>query len=91
MIYSYILTHQTAVSAVFTIMRNYFSHTKAYKIELSLSFLTVGKIESIIGVPWGQKNPNPEGPPFQWETRLAELPRFPLNGGPECWDFSGDH
>ena len=32
------------------------------------------KIESIIGVQWGQKNPNPEGPPFQWETRLAEFP-----------------
>ena len=34
----------------------------------------------------GTKNSQPEGPPFQWETRLAE---FPLNGRPEGWDFSG--
>ena len=34
----------------------------------------VRKIESIIGVQWGQKNPKPEGPPFQRETRLVEFP-----------------
>ena len=34
----------------------------------------------------GTEKSQPEGLPFQWETRLAE---FPLNGGPEGWDFSG--
>ena len=33
-----------------------------------------------------QKKSQREGPPFQWETRLAE---FPLNGGLEDWDFYG--
>ena len=32
----------------------------------------------------GDRKSQPKGPPFEWETRLAS---FPLNGGPEGWDF----
>ena len=42
--------------------------------------------ESIIGVQWGQKNPNPRG---HRSSGKRGLPSFPLNGGPEGWDFSG--
>ena len=40
--------------------------------QLVLSDKWARKIESIIGIQWGQIS-QPEGPPFQWETRLAEL------------------
>ena len=46
----------------------------------------VRKIESIIGVQWGQKNPNPRA---HRSSGKRGLPSFPLNGGPEGWDFSG--
>ena len=45
----------------------------------------VGQIESIIGVQWGQKNPNPRA---HRSSGKRGLPSFPLNGGPEGWDFS---
>ena len=44
------------------------------------------QIESIIGVQWGQKNPNPRA---HRSSGKWGLPSFPLNGGPEGWDFSG--
>ena len=44
------------------------------------------KIESIIGVQWGQKNPNPRAHRSSGKRGLSS---FPLNGGTECWDFSG--
>ena len=43
-----------------------------------LHALVFEKIESIIGVQWGQKNPNLR---FQWETRLAEFPTDGWTGG----------
>ena len=46
----------------------------------------VRKIESIIGVQWGQKNPNPRA---HRSRGKQGLPSFLLNGGPEGWDFSG--
>ena len=46
----------------------------------------VRKIESIIGVQWGQKNPNPRAHRSSGKRGLRS---FPLNGGPEGWDFSG--
>ena len=46
----------------------------------------VGQTESIIGVQWGQKNPNPRA---HRSSGKRGLPSFPLNGGPEGWDFSG--
>ena len=46
----------------------------------------VRKIESIIGVQWGQKNPNPRA---HRSSGKRGLPSFPLNGGSEGWDFSG--
>ena len=45
----------------------------------------VRKIESIIGVQWGQKNPNPRA---HRSIGKRGLPSFPLNVGPEGWDFS---
>ena len=45
----------------------------------------VGQIESIIGVQWGQKNPTPRAHRSSGKRGLP----FPLNGGPEGWDFSG--
>ena len=44
------------------------------------------QIEYIIGVQWGQKNPNPRA---HRSSGKRGLPSFPLNGGPEGWDFSG--
>ena len=53
----------------------------------SISYaLVCEKIESIIGVQWGQKNPNPKA---HRSSGKRGLPSFPLNGGPEGWDFSG--
>ena len=46
----------------------------------------VRQIESIIGVQWGQKNPIPRA---HRSSGKRGLPSFPLNGGPEGWDFSG--
>ena len=46
----------------------------------------VCEIESIIGVQWGQKNPNPRA---HSSTGKQGLPSFPLNGGLKGWDFSG--
>ena len=46
----------------------------------------VRKIESIIGVQCGQKNLNPRA---HRSSGKGGLPSFPLNGGPEGWDFSG--
>ena len=46
----------------------------------------VGQIESIIGVQWGQKNPNPRAHRSSGKRGLSS---FPLDGGPEGWDFSG--
>ena len=46
----------------------------------------VGQIESIIGIQWGQKNPIPRA---HYSSGKRGLPSFPLNGGPEGWDFSG--
>ena len=46
----------------------------------------VRKIESFIGVQWGQKNPNPRA---HRSSAKRGLSSFPLNGGPEGWDFSG--
>ena len=46
----------------------------------------VRSIESIIGVQWGQKNPNPRA---HRSSGKRGLPSFPLNGGPKGWDFSG--
>ena len=42
------------------------------------------KIEFIIGVQWGQKNPNPRA---HRSSGKRGLPSFPLNGGPKGWDF----
>ena len=47
----------------------------------------VRKIESIIGVQWGQKNPNLRA---HRSSGKRGLPSFPLNGGPSGWDFSGN-
>ena len=44
----------------------------------------VRKIESIIGVQWGQKNPNRR---VHRSSGKRGLPSFPLNGGPQGWDF----
>ena len=33
----------------------------------------------------GTGKSQPEGPPFQWETRLRRVSHW--NGGPEGWDF----
>ena len=44
------------------------------------------KIESIIGVQWGQKNPNLMA---HCSSEKQGLPSFPLNGGPKGLDFSG--
>ena len=46
----------------------------------------VRQIESTVSVQWGQKNPNPRA---NHSIRKLGLPSFPLNGGPEGWDFSG--
>ena len=46
----------------------------------------VRKIESIIGVQWGEKNPNPRA---HRSSGKRGFPSFLLNGGPEGWDFSG--
>ena len=46
----------------------------------------VRKIESIIDVQWGQKNPNSRA---HRSSVKRGLPSFPLNSGPEVWDFSG--
>ena len=54
-------------------------------ITLSRMHWYVRKIESIIGVQWGQKNPNPRA---HRSSGKRDLPSFPLNGGPEGWDFS---
>ena len=35
--------------------------------------------------PVGTGKSQPEGPPFQWETRLRRVSHW--NGGPEGWDF----
>ena len=53
----------------------------------SLDFLpTDWYHESIIGVHWGQENPN-------WRAHCSSgkggLPSFPLHGGPKGWDFLG--
>ena len=55
-------------------------------ITLSCMHWYVRKIESIIGVQWGQKNPNPRA---HRSSGKRGLPSSPLNGGPEGWDFSG--
>ena len=53
----------------------------------SLGLDSMGKINRIHhGVQWGQKNPNPRA---HRSSGKRGLPRFPLNGGPEGWDFSG--
>ena len=44
------------------------------------------KIESFIGVQWGQKNPDLRA---YCSSGKWGLPSLPLNGGPEGWDFSG--
>ena len=56
----------------------------AYLVLVTLS--DVGQIESIIGVQWEQKNPNPRA---HRSSGKRGLPSLPLNGGPEGWDFSG--
>ena len=54
------------------------------------------KIESNIGVQWGQENPNPRVHRFSGkrglprQTRLAECRVSHYNGGPEGWDFLVD-
>ena len=58
----------------------------SYKLLLSYMGSDVGQIESIIGVQWGQKNPNPRA---HRSSGKRGLPSFPLNGEPEGWDFSG--
>ena len=40
----------------------------------------------MIGVQWGQKNPNLK---VRRSSGKRGLPSFPLNGGPKGWDFSG--
>ena len=58
----------------------------AHRIGISDILPWDRKIESIIGVQWGQKNPNPRA---HRSSGKRGLPSFPLNGGPEGWDFSG--
>ena len=48
--------------------------------QLVLSDKWARKIESIIGVHWGQKNPNPRA---HRSSGKRGLPSLPLNGGPE--------
>ena len=66
------------------------SNQKSWKKRLRHSIMNepvhVWQIESIIGVQWGQKNPNPRA---HRPSGKRGLPSFPLNGGPEGWDFSG--
>ena len=53
------------------------------KIESTIG-VQWGQIESIIGVQWGQKYPNPMA---HSSSGKRGLPSFPLNGGPEGWGF----
>ena len=46
----------------------------------------VRQIESIVGVQLGQKDPNPRAHRSSGKRGVTS---FPLNGGPEGWDFSG--
>ena len=60
---------------------------RLFVFYLSLGLVRVCEIiESIIGVQWGQKNPNPRA---HRSSGKRGLPSFPLNGGPEGCDFSG--
>ena len=53
--------------------------SRLFVFYLSLGLVRVFELlESIVGVQWGAEKSQPEGPPFQWETRLAEFP-------PEGW------
>ena len=54
--------------------------------QLVLSDKWARKIESIIGVQLGQKNPNPRA---HRSSGKRGLPSFQLNGGPKGWDLSG--
>ena len=46
-------------------------------------FLCIKRIHHWCSVGTGKSQP--EGPPFQWETRLRRV--YDWNGGPEGWDF----
>ena len=57
--------------------------TRLFHFFLSFPEVIV-QIEFIIGVQWGQENPYPSA---HHSSEKQGLPSFPMNGGPNGWDF----
>ena len=67
--------------ATYTFTSVIISSSSQYSQRIDLG--DIKRIHHLCSVGTGKSQP--EGPPFQWETRLRSVSHW--NGGPEGWDF----